>query len=143
MQTLIIKDGVLRQLGNSEEEKKELAKNNWDYRLVTASGQFTVIDYDKDLARPYVKALLAKVNRLREVKMLWGVLILSILTMIGGTFLFTLVLVEIGKINKSLTTINETMSKVVSNNPKKETLPHLPETSTIVQPVEELEIPPK
>ena len=75
MTILKIEDGILSVLPwNSEALEKESKKNNWFYRIKTADDRFAVIDYDKDKARPYVKALLAKVNRLREVKLLYFVL---------------------------------------------------------------------
>jgi len=56
-----------------------MKKNNWFYKLETPDGCHLLIDYDKDKARPYVKALLAKVNRLKEVKMLWWLIGISLL----------------------------------------------------------------
>jgi len=40
------------------------------------------------LARPYVKALLAKVNKLKEVKMLWWILFILVFTYISFLGLF-------------------------------------------------------
>ena len=84
MTILKIEDGILSVLPwNSEALEKESKKNNWFYRIKTADDRFAVIDYDKDKARPYVKALLAKVNRLREVKLLYFVLGIVILHTFG------------------------------------------------------------
>ena len=69
MKLLTIRDWILNIITDIEEEKKEIAKDNWHYRLTTANKEYTVIDYDKDLARPYVKALLAKVNKFIESKL--------------------------------------------------------------------------
>ncbi len=91
---LVIKDGILCHLSNSEEEKKEIEKKNWDYRMISKSGQYMVIDYDKDQARPYVKALLAKVNRLREVKMLYITIALTILSWLTLIFFFVLLSIQ-------------------------------------------------
>jgi len=88
MQLLIIKDWILKELNETEDIKKELSKDNWHYRLTTASLNYTLIDYDKDLARPYVKALLAKVNKLKEVKMLWWILFILVFTYISFLGLF-------------------------------------------------------
>ena len=85
MQYLKIENGILKQVDRKEEIEALEKKSNWkfDYRLVTASGQFCVIDFDKDQARPYVKALLAKVNKLLEVKLLWVILILVSILLIS------------------------------------------------------------
>ena len=104
MQVLIIKNGILKQIGR-EEEKKELEKNNWDYRLITASGQYCVIDYDKDQARPYVKALLAKVNKLKEVKLLYATIFILILSFISFCVFGTVTLIEVGNVKKMITAI--------------------------------------
>ena len=77
MPTLKIEDGIMKELAPSEEET-ESKKNNWYYRIETSDGHYRVIDYDKDKARPYVKALLAKVNKLREVKLLYLTIVLII-----------------------------------------------------------------
>jgi hypothetical protein len=104
MVVLIIKNGILKQIG-TEEEKKELEKANWDYRLITASGQYCVIDYDKDQARPYVKALLAKVNKLKEVKLLYATIFILIFSFIGMCAFGTLALIEIGNTKKMIAAI--------------------------------------
>lgn len=84
MTVLKIEDGVLTVLPwDSTALEREAKKNNWFYRIKTADDRFAVIDYDKDKARPYVKALLAKVNRLREVKLLYFVLGIVILQTFG------------------------------------------------------------
>ncbi len=103
---LTIKDWILKVIWNTEDEKTEFSKNNWEYRLTTASGQFTIIDYDKDKARPYVKALLAKVNHLREVKMLWFSLGISILMLLISIFCYVLILIRIGGVDKRISEIS-------------------------------------
>lgn len=88
--------------------------------MTTASGRFLVIDYDKDKARPYVKALLAKVNRLKEVKMLWFALfflVLGILAQIALFFVLSFQVTELAKLvekQKSTTlTTPATVSKEI------------------------------
>lgn len=125
MQLLIIKDWILKELSETEEVKKELSKDNWHYRLTTASLNYTLIDYDKDLARPYVKALLAKVNKLKEVKMLWWVLFILIFTYISFLSLFFIWFFKVLDVEKSLlktseqlknnTKIEETISNISRN----------------------------
>lgn len=84
MTVLKIEDGILSVLPwDSSALERESKKNNWFYRIKTADDRFAVIDYDKDKARPYVKALLAKVNRLREVKLLYFVLGIVIIHTFG------------------------------------------------------------
>lgn len=84
MYVLKIEDGILSTLPwGSEALERESKKNNWFYRIKTADDRFAVIDYDKDKARPYVKALLAKVNKLREVKLLYFVLGIVIIQTFG------------------------------------------------------------
>lgn len=100
MELLIIRDWILKRIEDIEEEKKETAKDNWHYRLTSADKQFTVIDYDKDLARPYVKALLAKVNKLKEVKLLWATIIILIFSFFTFVILFIVSFYRIWQINK-------------------------------------------
>jgi len=127
MQLLIIKDWILKELEETEEIKKELAKDNWHYRLTTSSLNYTLIDYDKDLGRPYVKALLAKVNKLKEVKMLFWVLFILIFTYITFLVLFFLWffkildlekwLIKTTEILKNNKTTQETVNSINMNNP--------------------------
>lgn len=42
--------------------------------MYAADGRSAIIDYDKDKGRFYVKAFLAKVNDLKEIRLLWWVL---------------------------------------------------------------------
>lgn len=107
MQLLVIKNGILENVTITEEVEKELKKDNWHYRLVTACKNYVLIDYDKDLARPYVKALLAKVNKLREVKMLVWVLFILVFTYITFLILFFLSFFKILDIEKSIVKIQE------------------------------------
>ena len=115
MQILIIKDGILREL-TTEEEVGELKKDNWQYRLTSASRDYCIIDYDKDLARPYVKAILAKVNKLKEVKMLWGVLFLLIFTYISLVILWVVQYISVNDLRKTI--VNQQAS--ISTTQKKE-----------------------
>lgn len=80
VQVLVMDEGILREVprGSFDFEREE-KKNNWIYRKYTASGRYCLVDYDKDKARPWVKALLAKVNKLKEVKMLWFVIGMQII----------------------------------------------------------------
>lgn len=107
MQLLVIKNGILENVTITEEVEKELKKDNWHYRLVTSCKNYVLIDYDKDLARPYVKALLAKVNKLREVKMLVWVLFILVFTYITFLILFFLSFFKILDIEKSIVKIQE------------------------------------
>ena len=102
---LVIRDGILSHLSNTEEEKKEIEKKNWDYRMTSKSGQYMVIDYDKDQARPYVKALLAKVNRLREVKMLYITIAMVLVSWITLIFFFVLLSIQQWDMWKALKTL--------------------------------------
>ena len=76
---ICIESGIAKVLDTETEIKAELAKKNNTYRVVSASEDYMVIDYDKEQARPYVKALLAKVNKLREIKILYFCLAILIL----------------------------------------------------------------
>lgn len=105
MVLLIVKDWILKEIVNAEEEKKETAKDNWHYRLTSATWNYTLIDYDKDLARPYVKALLAKVNKLKEVKMLWAVLFLILFTYLTFFALFFIQYFRISDLQKLISDI--------------------------------------
>jgi len=100
MKLLTIRDWILNIITDIEEEKKEIAKDNWHYRLTTANKEYTVIDYDKDLARPYVKALLAKVNKLKEVKLLWATIIILIFSFFTFVILFIVSFYRIWQVNK-------------------------------------------
>lgn len=104
MQYLKIENGILKQVDRKEEIEALEKKSNWkfDYRLVTASWQFCVIDFDKDQARPYVKALLAKVNKLLEVKLLWVILILVSILLISLWAGYVLQMIEIQTIKKGI-----------------------------------------
>jgi len=106
---LTIKDGILKELVK-EKEQDELKKDNWQYRLTTASQEYTIIDYDKDLARPYVKAILAKVNKLKEVKMLWAVIIILIFAYLSFIALFFVQYFGVNDLRKAIATINTTKS---------------------------------
>lgn len=60
----------------SSEYRFEERKDNWKYVMTSVCEKYKIIDYDKDKARPYFKALLAKVNKLLEVKLLWALVII-------------------------------------------------------------------
>ena len=101
---LTISNGILKEV-NKENELWEMKKDNWQYRLTTASRDYTIIDYDKDLARPYVKAILAKVNKLKEVKMLWAVLIIMVFFYLSFIALFFVQYFRISDLQKIMSNI--------------------------------------
>lgn len=120
MQYLKIENGILKQVDRKEEIEELEKKSNWkfDYRLVTASGQYCVVDYDKDQARRYVKALLAKVNKLLEVKLLWIILALVSILLISLWVWYVLQMIEIQNIKKGIAELKT----VQTQNIKKETI---------------------
>ena len=100
MIVLTISDWIL-----SEVSEDELKKSNWDYRIITADEKYMVIDYDKDQARPYVKALLAKVNKLKEVRMLWWLLSFMFVFYITSVIMSSVALFRIAEIDRKIINI--------------------------------------
>lgn len=121
VQVLVMDEGILREVprGSFDFEREE-KKNNWIYRKYTASGRYCLVDYDKDKARPWVKALLAKVNKLKEVKMLWFVIGMQVLFAICGLILFLIVIDQIGKTQEMIGKINVKTPPAVSKVVEKE-----------------------
>jgi hypothetical protein len=74
---------------------------------------YRVIDYDKDKARPYVKALLAKVNRLREVKLLYLTIILLIIVIAEAAVFGTVVSNQVADVSKLAREVKENVGKPV------------------------------
>jgi len=122
---LTIKDGILKEV-LQEKEQDEMKKDNWQYRLTTASQQFTIIDYDKDLARPYVKAILAKVNKLKEVKMLWAVIIILVFLFLFSCVFSVITLLRLNDLWKWINTINTTKT---TNIPAAANINRLPDNN--------------
>jgi len=119
---LTIKDGILKEVFK-EKEQDELKKDNWQYRLTTASQEYTIIDYDKDLARPYVKAILAKVNKLKEVKMLWAVIIIMVFAYLSFIALFFVQYLGVNDLRKAIAAINTAKTQPVQNTQNINRLP--------------------
>lgn len=101
MVLLIVENWILREV-TQDEQKEELKKQNWNYRLVSKNETYTLIDYDKDQARFYVKALLAKVNKLKEVKMLWGAIFLMTITFLSMILFFTVTFFKFSEVIKAI-----------------------------------------
>jgi len=74
-----IKDGVPHRRIVSEKEIKEETKARGGFLpiMYAADGRSAIVDYDKDKGRFYVKAFLAKVNDLKEIRLLKWVLSLQ------------------------------------------------------------------
>lgn len=101
--TILIRDKwILRVVTEEDELKKELEKKNWEYRLTDKTERFMLIDYDKDEGRFYVKALLAKVNKLKEVKMLWMVIFTLLLFFLVYVASFVVLSLKISDLQKAV-----------------------------------------
>lgn len=72
----------------------DIDKKTWIYVLITPDEKYTLVDYDTHQARMYVKNLLAKMNKLLEVRMLWRIIIFWGLTLISiiGLIIWNLIL---------------------------------------------------
>lgn len=86
--------------------------------MKTADGRFTIVDYDKDKIRPYVKSLLAKVNRLLEVKLLWFVILEMLLIFVFAIVLWAFLMSQIRNVEDSQAKILEAISKISVPAPK-------------------------
>lgn len=103
MQVLVIENGILKSIEKRQDDvKRELSKENFSYRLETSDWKILLIDYDKDKARPYVKALLAKVGKLREVKMLWWAILLLVINIFFTAFSYFSISIQSGGIEKKI-----------------------------------------
>lgn len=107
-----------------------MKKNNWEYRRTTSDGRFVLIDYDKDKARPYVKALLAKVGKLKEVKMLYWAIGLQVFFFLST---FTALMVLIAMMDKTTASV----SKLSTNQQSIPVFNKVPaKTDTLENPIE-------
>lgn len=99
-------EGILRELPwGTDDLEREMKKANDPYRRYTADGRFVLIDYDKEKARPFVKALLAKVGKLKEVKMLWWVIFLSVIFFVISAIAFAVQIAQLNGLSKQISQI--------------------------------------
>lgn len=99
-------DGILKvHRPGSFDFKSEEKKNNWLYRTYTSDGMYCLIDYDKDKARPYFKALLSKVNKLLEVKLLWFIIAFMVLSSLFSIVFWIIVLSQIWNVQDGIKNI--------------------------------------
>lgn len=73
----VIENGEIRTGDELEMEKK-----NEFYRIKSLVSNVFIIDYDKTKIRPFVKDILNRAGNFIEIKMLWQVLIISIITFV-------------------------------------------------------------
>lgn len=73
----VIENGEIRTGDEAEMEKK-----NEFYRIKSLVSNVFIIDYDKTKIRPFVKDILNRAGNFIEIKMLWQVLIISIITFV-------------------------------------------------------------
>lgn len=79
VQVFTLKNGVFSRLeGGTRALEREKKTRNGLFTCESATADIVLINYDRDDARPYVKALMAKANKLREVKLLYLALALSL-----------------------------------------------------------------
>lgn len=82
---LIIENGVIR-----EADEKELKKENQYYRIKweIAGKDFTIIDYDKNKIRPFIKDYLNRQEMFIEIKLLRIIQIITLLSFLFGIIFF-------------------------------------------------------
>lgn len=87
VEVFTLRNGVFNRLqGGTRALDREKKARNGLYTCESADASIVLINYDRDDARPYVKALIAKANKLREVKLLYwalALLILQLLVFVG------------------------------------------------------------
>jgi len=97
VQVFTLRNGVFNRLqGGSRALEREKKARNGLYTCESADADFVLINYDRDDARPYVKALIAKANKLREVKLLYLSLALHLFMIVWMVTGFVIVWKQIG-----------------------------------------------
>lgn len=120
---------VLKEWANhprfyTQKQIAEETKAAWWYLPITYSpdGKMAVLDYDKDKGRYYVKAFLAAVNNLREIRLLKTVIWILAWAVFLCVAFFTILVVMIGNVNDSIVKNSakpNPVSEIITRQPQK------------------------